>query len=473
MNSPSPSPKVIRLKQLPQKGVKILVIWIIIAIFAPLLAMGNLGALALVGLGIGLAGATVLLRYPGIGFPLLVFSSLVVPLRISTGTQTSINISLLLVVGMVGLWIFEKVTRNQTFRFTKSPVTLPTILFVFVSVVSFLFGQLNWFPTRSASFFAQFGGLLILILTVSTMLVAIHRLEDVRWLKWATWILIIIGGIYAIGFAIVPLRHFINRFFQRAVQDSLFWTWLIVLAFSQAFLNTDLKKHWRWAAGIVAAVGFYTVLVTKQTWTSGWLPATFALFVVVLLKKPKVALAGLAAIVLFTLIRSQLINNILLAGDNEYSLTTRLAAWRILGEIIKLSPVFGLGPANYYWYTPFFDILGYSVSFNSHNNYIDLVAQVGLVGLALVLWIFAAVGKAGWEIRKKMTSGFERAYVYGSLGGLAGTIIAGMFGDWFMPFVYNVGMDGFRASCLAWFFLGGLVFLNIHSKSTTGEVTHA
>ena len=447
-------------------------IWAGIAIFAPLLAMGNLGALAVVGLGVGLAGAAVLLRYPGIGFPLLVFSSLLVPLRISTGTQTSVNISLLLVMGMVGLWIFDGLARDRAFRLAKSPVILPSLAFILVSILSFLFGQLNWFPARSASFFAQLGGLLILILTVSTMLAAIHRLEDVRWLKWATWILILAGGIYAIGFAIPPLRHFISRFFQRAVQDSLFWTWLIVLAFSQAFLNTDLKKHWRWAAGIVAAVGFYTVLVTKQTWTSGWLPATFALFVVVLLKKPKMALAGLAAVTLFVLVRTQVINNILLAGDNEYSLTTRLAAWRILGEIIKLSPIFGLGPANYYWYTPFFDILGYSVSFNSHNNYIDLVAQVGLVGLALVVWIFAAVGRAGWEIRNKMTTGFEQAYVYGCLGGLAGTIMAGMFGDWFMPFVYNVGMDGFRASSLAWLFLGGMVFLNIRYKSAAGEGKH-
>ena len=36
-----------------------------------------------------------------------------------------------------------------------------------------------------------------------------------------------------------------------------------------------------------------------------------------------------------------------------------------------------------------------------------------------------------------------------------------MFGDWFMPFVYNVGMDGFRSASLAWFFLGGMVYLSL------------
>jgi hypothetical protein len=34
-----------------------------------------------------------------------------------------------------------------------------------------------------------------------------------------------------------------------------------------------------------------------------------------------------------------------------------------------------------------------------------------------------------------------------------------MLGDWVLPFVYNVGLSGFRTGALAWFFLGGLVVL--------------
>jgi hypothetical protein len=34
-----------------------------------------------------------------------------------------------------------------------------------------------------------------------------------------------------------------------------------------------------------------------------------------------------------------------------------------------------------------------------------------------------------------------------------------MLGDWVLPFTYNVGLNGFRASMLAWLFLGGLVSL--------------
>lgn len=438
------------------------VVWVVIAILAPLLAFGNIGALAIIGLMLALAGAVVLLRWPGLGFPLLILSSLIVPLRIQTGTQTSINSSLLLVVVMIVLWLFESIGQQRPLSFIRTPVFLPAFLYILVACLAFLFGQLGWYQTRAASIFAQLGGLMILVLSMGTLLVTIHRLSDISWLKWATYLFIALGGIYIIAFAIPPLRYTVNRVFQRAVQDSLFWTWIIVLAFTQAWLNHKLPLWARAASGLVAAVGFYTVFITKQTWTSGWLPAAAAIGFVVLIKKPKLALAGVLVFALFALIRAQVLNSILLAGDNEYSLTTRLAAWRILGDIISRNPLFGLGPANYYWFTPFYDILGYSVSFNSHNNYIDIVAQTGLIGLGLILWLFAALGITGWQARHRIPQGFEQAFLYGALGGLAGTVIAGMFGDWFMPFVYNVGMDGFRSASLAWFFLGGMVYLSLH-----------
>jgi hypothetical protein len=62
-------------------------------------------------------------------------------------------------------------------------------------------------------------------------------------------------------------------------------------------------------------------------------------------------------------------------------------------------------------------------------------------------------------LRKQVPSGFAQAYVYGALGGLAGMVVAGMLGDWVLPFFYNVGLNGFRSSMIGWFFLGGLVSL--------------
>ena len=148
------------------------------------------------------------------------------------------------------------------------------------------------------------------------------------------------------------------------------------------------------------------------------------------------------------------------SGDNEYSLMTRLEAWKILWQIFQISPLIGIGPSNYYWYTPLFPILGYPVNFNSHNNYVDLVLQTGVLGLVCFGWFFAALGLVSWQLRTTAPPGFARAYVYGAIGGIGGTLLAGMLGDWVIPFVYNIGYEGMRSSLLGWIFMGGLVAIN-------------
>ena len=39
-------------------------------------------------------------------------------------------------------------------------------------------------------------------------------------------------------------------------------------------------------------------------------------------------------------------------------------------------------------------------------------------------------------------------------------LVAGMLGDWLLPFVYNVGTNGYRASIIGWVFLGGLLAIH-------------
>ena len=45
----------------------------------------------------------------------------------------------------------------------------------------------------------------------------------------------------------------------------------------------------------------------------------------------------------------------------------------------------------------------------------------------------------------------------------------GALGDWFLPFVYNIGIAGFRASVLGWLFLGGLLAMEGVGRSNAGS----
>jgi O-antigen ligase len=125
----------------------------------------------------------------------------------------------------------------------------------------------------------------------------------------------------------------------------------------------------------------------------------------------------------------------------------------------------GLGPSNYYYNTPLFSILGWTVQFNSHNNLVDITAQMGLIGLFIYFWIFYEIARIGLKLRSTLDEGFEKAYVYAVLGAVAGSLVASMLGDWVIPFYYNVGMEGFRGSLIGWMFFGGLVAIERLQKS--------
>jgi O-antigen ligase len=145
--------------------------------------------------------------------------------------------------------------------------------------------------------------------------------------------------------------------------------------------------------------------------------------------------------------------------NEQYSYITRVEAWRNVVRLASINPILGLGPANYYWNTEFTPIMGWFVRFSSHNQYIDLFAQTGIVGLACFLWFSWESTKLCLQLRTKVSDGFDRAYVYAVFGGLIGTLAAGMLADWILPFVYNITLEGMRSSVIAWLFLGGLVSL--------------
>jgi hypothetical protein len=67
------------------------------------------------------------------------------------------------------------------------------------------------------------------------------------------------------------------------------------------------------------------------------------------------------------------------------------------------------------------------------------------------------MGRFLWRVRDTLPEGFPRSYADSALAGFAGMLVAGMLGDWVIPFVYNVGLEGLRAVILAWMFLGAAV----------------
>ena len=448
----------------PRTNKLLMRLFIIAVTCALALYLGRSPSVRWMALPLVAVAAWVLLMNPHWGVPLIIVSALVVPFAIGTGTGTSLNAPFLLVPALAGLWIIRMLMAGKL-QFVPTGANLALAGLVISTTLALLIGYLPWnvFATL-APIRAQIGAWGVFVFSAVAFWVAANLTPNVRWLKVTVFTFIALGGLFVAALWI-PGSTALQELFVRGADGSLFWLWLTALAGGQALFNNQLSLRWRGVLALVAAATLADrILPVNRDWASGWLPALLALGIVGWLRLPRLttALAVIGALVLlvaFPTLRSALVSG------NEYSLITREAASRIILEIVRVSPIFGVGPANYYYYTPLYAILGWYVRFNSHNQYIDILAQTGLAGMFFFGWFALASARTGLALYRSTTDGFSKGFAAACLGGLVAMLVSGMLGDWFLPFVYNIGIAGFRASVMGWIFLGGLAALaNLHRQ---------
>jgi O-antigen ligase len=152
--------------------------------------------------------------------------------------------------------------------------------------------------------------------------------------------------------------------------------------------------------------------------------------VVLALRKP-VALLLLPIVAAAVLILSPEVvrNRIMSITDlNDSSIRERLYVWRAGVEIIRDNPLFGVGQNSFPLVYPKYrrpDVKEPNIS-NLHNNFLELGAERGLVGLTVWIWLWVATAWA-------MFKGWRGAPVAGrmakaaGLGSLTAFMTAGLF----------------------------------------------
>jgi hypothetical protein len=413
----------------------------------------------------------ILMDKPLLGLLGIIIVSLNVKYQIPTGTNVPLNFTIVLSILLIGLWVIRMI-MNQDVRLTPSSTTRPALLFALATTVSLIGGNVTWIfnAPEKANMPAQIGGWLLYVLPIGVFLLVANQVKDLVWLRRITYLFIGLGGLYILTrvFGLTPIRD--AMFVSIRSLGAVFWIWLVALAYGQAVLNTDLKPILRIIFGMVVFLTFFVAITTSFDWNSGWLPGLIAIGVITWLASNRMRIAFIALSAIVTIVIFEPMYQYIDYTIQHHTIVSRQATYPILIELIKANPVIGLGMSNYYHFTPLYPILGWYVKFNSHNNFIDIIAQTGLVGMGLFAWFAYEIGRVGWRLRHKVTDGFSRGYVYACLGGLVATLISGFIGDWFLPFTYNIGMTGFRAAVLAWLFLGGLIAIEQLEKAKEPKV---
>lgn len=404
----------------------------------------------------------VLIGQLNIGFILIILAGMFIPYSGPGG----INATVLVVGTLLFLWIMEMIVVRKNIQFVRSQSMIPIMVFLVISTIAFFIGQISWFAfARQAPIDAQLGGFVIFSLSMGGMLLSANLIKEVRWLKIIVWTFLGLSTFYIIG-RMAGFSFVVNLYNRGFIAQSMFWTWLVALAAGQIIFNNKLTRRLKVILISLVIFAFYVTVIQTFDWKSGWVPPLIALAALIGIRYPK--LIVFASPIVAILVGYYVINVLVLS--EEYSWGTRLDAWRIVLEISRVSPIFGMGFANYYWYTLLFSISGWYVNFNSHSQFVDLIAQTGYLGLISFTWLFFTVGRLAWKLAKQLPDGFSRAYSYGVFAGIIGTMVAAFLGDWILPFVYNVGLKGFQSSVLVWIFLGGVISIEqIFRNDTINE----
>jgi O-antigen ligase len=418
-------------------------------------------------------GVLVLLRYLELGLLGLVAAALVVPFAIGTGTEVSLNLSVLFVPALLVVWLLDMVGR-RAIHVVRSLVNRPLLWFVASGLLSLAVGNVLWnpiVPRPRNLLLVQLGQWAIFALSAGAFWLAANLIREERWLRRMVFFFLCLSGVLTAARLALGDGWLIGRAATIAIIRAPYWIALISLIGGQLLFNRQLGAGWQGLlVGLLIGALYYAFFVARES-ISTWAPLLVVMSTLLWLRYPRLrwllTLGGaVGAVFLFQPLYE------FAGGDEEWIVSggARLALIRRTIALVRENPILGLGPASYRHYG-FLEPLQYRQTLwdralvSSHNNYVDIYAQMGLVGLGLFLWFLVELARLGWRLHGNYRDGFAAGYVNGMLAALVGICAAMMLLDWFLPFVYNVGFPGFQASVLLWMFFGGLVSLESMARS--------
>lgn len=442
---------------------------IVLVVLLLAFALGQRASVTTLGVLVALMGALALFRYPVLGFPVLILAALAGKMEFSTGTEVNLNPASLLVPALMGIWIANMLQRHEI-RLPRSRTTRPLVLFLLFSMISLVVSNALWDPNvpKSDRFIVvQLAQVSLFVFSAGAFWLMGDRVKNPLWLQRITiGYLLVAGGLAIIR--ILPGGGYVTDAITTfALDRAPFWLVLASLAGGQLFFNAKLSNVWRlFLLGAIIA-SLYFSFILQQERSSYWVGVGIVLGVLGWLRFPR--LRWMAAIVVIALLVSGKLLSLVYefaGGDSKW---TESGASRgvLIGRVLELSmrnPITGIGPAAYrpYGFTrPLFYEGAYWIEprLNSHNNYVDLFSQLGMIGLLLFFWFMGELLWLGLRLRKYFKNDFASGYVNGMVGMWVGVMAIMALADWFLPFVYNIGFQGFQASVLVWMFFGGLLAL--------------
>ena len=366
-----------------------------------------------------------------------------------SGYKAGLMPSQVLLAFLAALWVGRAVFADG-FKPVKSHLNKPLIALALVSFTSLvlcntLAGSMKLpFHQLPIIQVAEVG---LLCLSICAFFFSANVLKDSKWIRRVFSPVVLLGLYFSahriIGFDLpIPI-----------VWGSLLLAMAIAFVYSRLLFDTLNRPQKIWFSIMLAVM--VVAAYSNASWLSGWVAVTGVILVVSFFRSKALA-ALLLALILFALFIYPSIYHSIheeseLGGDFD-----RFIIWADAARMfMNVNPLLGVGPGNYQPYVFLHNTLwfGSNTYTTAHSNYVQMAAELGLIGLAVFLWVIIGGLAAGLTAIRRSPPELKW------LGVAATAIVASMavtavFGDYIFPSRGNNGIVTFGTTVYTWLIMG-------------------
>lgn len=172
-----------------------------------------------------------------------------------------------------------------------------------------------------------------------------------------------------------------------------------------------------WMSGSRTALVAVLVAIALLTaaWAHVWSP-----------RRGRLAVWGAAAVLALTAVAADYTPTRGNQTASSMAVRIRVELARTAGRMVADSPVFGIGPGQFYQRSGEFSSPELLAMFpaarheNAHNNFLQVLSETGVIGLSAFIWLLAAATLAVWRVVRQDPS---RALAWGGLAGIVAFLL--------------------------------------------------
>jgi len=371
------------------------------------------------------------------------------------------TVSAVIILLALMFWGLKIISREEI-KFTSTPLNLPILSFIAICVLSLIWSNSFFVSLKELPLFLA-GPLLYFVIT--------NSINDERQINRILDILLIVGSLFGI-YGIFQYNGIDFSFWARNIgrqqvfglfgNVNYFAEFLIVplpIAVSLFFASRNKFKK---ILLLIATLAMGTSLIatfTRGSYLSFGVSLIFMFFLLLIsrgknfIKNNKKIFIILVAIIIITFlfvvptplnksgtVISKINSRISVTQlTQSSSIKRRIAIWKFTVLMIKDHPLLGSGIGTYKYNTlryqaEFFaqgenrSLYPHGFADKAHNEYLQLWAELGIIGLGIFIWLIISYFSCGLKILRKIRDEYRQGIIIGLMGAMMAVLVDGIFG---------------------------------------------